>query len=124
MKSNYYEKQAKKLWGKTPAYREYEEKAKDRTAEDQDRISADMMAIFCEFGQAKDRPADSDEAQKLVKKLQDFITEHYYACTDEILAGLGEAYGCGGEFTVNINTSAGEGSAEYAAEAIRIYCNK
>ncbi len=31
---------------------------------------------------------DSDTAQRLVKKLQDYITEHFYHCTDEILAGL------------------------------------
>ena len=124
MKIDTYEKQARELWGDTPAYKEYEEKAKGRTAEDQDRIAADMMAIFCELGQIKDQPADSDKAQKLVKKLQGFITDHYYTCTDEILAGLGEAYGCGGEFTKNINAAAGEGSAEFAAEAISIYCNK
>lgn len=117
-----YEKQAKELWGETPAYKEYEEKAKGRTADDQNRIAADMMGIFCEFGKIKKKPADSDEAQKLVRKLQDFITEHYYTCTDEILAGLGEAYGSGGEFTKNINAAAGNGTAEYAADAIKTYC--
>ena len=124
MKLDTYEKQARELWGDTPAYKEYEEKAKCRTAEDQDRIAADMMAIFCELGQIKDQPAGSDEAQKLVRKLQDFITEHYYTCTDEILAGLGEAYGFGGEFTKNINAAAGNGTAEYAADAIKVYCNR
>ena len=36
--------------------------------------------------------ADSAEAQALVAKLQAHITENYYTCTDEILAGLGRKY--------------------------------
>lgn len=115
-----YEKKAKKLWGDTPAYREYEEKTKAYTQEDHKAIADRMMAIFGEFGAMKDRPAASDDAQALVRKLQDFITEHYYTCTDEILASLGEAYGSGGEFTKNINAAAGEGTAEFAARAIGI----
>ena len=124
MKLDEYEKQARELWGDTSAFKEYEEKAKSRTADDQSRIAEDMMEIFREFGQIKDQSADSDEVQKLVRKLQVFITEHYYTCTDEILAGLGEAYGCGGEFTKNINKAGGDGTAEYAAEAIKVYCNR
>lgn len=34
--------------------------------------------------------ADSVEAQNLEKCLQNHITESYYPCTDEILAGLGQ----------------------------------
>ena len=44
--------------------------------------------------------------------------------TDEFLAGLGEAYGSGGDFTKNINAAAGEGAAEFAAKAIKSYCRK
>lgn len=121
---NEYEKQAKTLWGDTPAYREYEEKTKGYTQEDHKAIADDLMAIFKEFGKIKDQAADSAAASALVVKLQDFITDHYYTCTDEILAGLGEAYGNGGEFTRNINVAAGEGAAEFAAGAIKAYCGK
>ena len=38
----------------------------------------------------KDEGPDSSEAQDLVKKLQNYITENYYHCTNEILAGLGQ----------------------------------
>lgn len=119
-----YEKKAKKLWGDTAAYKEYEEKTKDYTQEDHKVIADDMMSIFGELGAIKDQSASSDEAQALVRKLQNFITIHYYTCTDEILAGLGEAYGSGGEFTKNINAAAGEGTAEFAARAIKSYCGK
>jgi hypothetical protein len=50
------------------------------------------MAIFAEFAACKDGGASTDsvEAQALVAKLQAHITENYYTCTDEILAGLGK----------------------------------
>ena len=61
--------------------------------------------------------ADSVEAQALVAKLQAHITANFYACTDEILAGLGKMYACDERFKKNIDKS-GEGTAEYASEAI------
>ena len=49
---------------------------------------------------------DSDTAQRLVKKLQDYITEHFYHCTDEILAGLGQMYvGDGDSKTTSTNAA-------------------
>jgi hypothetical protein len=80
------------------------------------------MDIFREFGQIRDREPSCAEAQALVGKLRDFISEHYYRCTKEILAGLGQAYGSGGEFTENIDRAAGEGTGAFAAAAIRSYC--
>ena len=119
-----YEKQAKKIWEDTPAYKEYEEKTKGYTKEDHNGIADEMMAIFGEFGDMRDQSAASNEAQALVRKLQDFITAHYYTCTDVVLSGLGEAYGCGGDFTKNINAATGDGTAEFAAQAIKYYCGK
>ena len=41
-----------------------------------------------------------------------------------ILAGLGQAYGSGGDFTRNINAAAGPGAAEFAAAAVGAYCER
>ena len=38
-----YENQAKKLWGDTPAYREYEEKTKGYTQEDHKSIADGIL---------------------------------------------------------------------------------
>ena len=57
-----------------------------------------------------------------VKKLQEFITEHYYNCSKVILNQLGQMYGAGGAFTENINAAGGAGAAEFAQKAIEIYC--
>ena len=117
-----YAAQAKAAWGTTPAYKEYEEKSKGRTKEDNLKIHQGMIDIFEEFGRIRNTDPASEEAQVMVKKLQDYITEHMYTCTKEILGGLGMMYGGGGDFTTNINKMGGEGTAEFASRAIEIYC--
>ena len=64
------------------------------TKEKWEEANDGMMAIFSEFAacRASGASADSDEARALVAKLQAHITENYYTCTDEILAGLGKMY--------------------------------
>ena len=117
-----YAKEAKAAWGNTPEYKEFEEKDKNRTPKDNENMAALMMEIFKEFGRIKDQDPASDKAQALVKQLQDFITEHFYTCTNQILSGLGKMYSAGGDFTTNIDKAGGEGTAKFADEAIQIYC--
>lgn len=81
-----------------------------------------LMAIFSEFGKQKEAdPADA-AVQALVKKLQDYISQHYYTCSKEILASLGTMYAAGGSMTQNIDAAGGDGTAEFAAKAIQVYC--
>ena len=112
-------------WGKTSAYREHEQKTKNYTKEKWAEANDGLMAIFAEFAACKDSgaEADSDEAQAIVAKLQVYITANYYTCTDEILAGLGKMYVCDERFKKNIDKY-GEGTAEFAAEGIRIHVEK
>ena len=117
-----YARQAKASWGTTPAYKEYEEKSRGRTKEETLKIHQDMIDIFAEFGQIRDADPASEDAQAMAKKLQDYITEHMYTCTKEILSGLGKMYAGGGDFTTNIDKIGGEGTAVFASQAIEIYC--
>ncbi len=117
-----YAAQAKASWGATPAYKEYEERAKGRTKEDDKKIYQGMIDIFAGFGAVRNTDSASETAQAQVKKLQAYITEHMYTCTKEILGGLGKMYAAGGEFTKNIDSYGGEGTADFAAKAIEIYC--
>ena len=119
-----YAAQAKASWGQTEAYKEFEEKEKGRTKEQFNQIAEGMMALFTEFGLMlkEGKSADSKEVQEQVQKLQDYITEHFYTCTKEILSGLGKMYNGGGSMTENINKYGGEGTADFAAEAIKIFC--
>lgn len=118
-----YAAQAKASWGETPEYREYEQKAKGRTPNQQQAINTQMMNIFAEFGKIRHEEPSVEEAQKLAGKLQDFITENFYTCSKEILVSLGRMYAGGGAFTDNIDNVGGVGTAEFAHRAIEIYCN-
>ena len=119
-----YAKRAKEQWDETPEYKEYEEKAKNWTKEDEMKMEDEFMQIFVEFGAVKDSDPASDVVQALVKKLQDYITEQFYTCSDKILAGLGKMYSGGGELTENIDKVGGIGTAEFTDKAIEIYCMK
>ena len=120
-----YETEARERYGNTTAYREHEHKTKNYTKEKWAEINAVMMSIFAEFGSCKDSgaSADSAEVQELVAKLKTYITEHYYTCTDEILAGLGKMYVADERFKKNIDKY-GEGTAEFAADAIVVFCQE
>lgn len=119
-----YATQAKASWGNTPEYREFEEKSKNRTAQEEQTISTQMMGIFAEFGTMLKLDPSAEKVQSQVKKLQDFITENFYNCSDEILYSLGSMYVNGGDFTENIDMTGGKGTAEFVFKAITIYCNK
>ena len=80
------------------------------------------MEIFKEFGQLLAANPGEAPVQAQVKKLQDYITEHFYTCTNEILSGLGKMYVSGGSMTENIDKAGGKGTAEFVSEAIEIYC--
>ena len=118
-----YAAQAKASWGTTTAYKEFEEKSKGRTREEDKKIYQGMIDIFAEFGAIRNTDPASGDAQALVRKLRDYITAHMYTCTKEILSGLGKMYASGGDFTKNINSYGGEGTAEFASQAIEIYCS-
>ena len=117
-----YAAQAKAYWGKTPAYKEFEEKSRGRTKEEDKKIYQGIIDIFGEFGQIRNTEPSSKDAQALVKKLQDYITEHMYTCTKKILSSLGKMYAGGGDLTKNIDSYGGEGTAEFTHQAIEIYC--
>ena len=119
-----YTKKAKESWGTTDAYKEYEEKSRGRSKDETMDISRQLMEIFKEFGAVKDKDPASEEAMALVKKLQDHISAHFYTCTDQILAGLGKMYAAGGEFTENIDSCGGKGTAAFASAAIEGYCRE
>lgn len=119
-----YSECAKEQWGQTAEYKEFEEKTKDWTEADEAAVTDEFMQIFVEFGQMKELSPSDELVQIQVKKLQDYITEHFYTCSNTILNGLGRMYGGGGDLTENIDDACGTGTAEFACKAIDIYCNE
>ena len=117
-----YSAQAKAMWGKTDAYKEFEQKSKGRTREDEKGLGNDLMSLFTELGKFRAQDPGSEAVQLWVAQLQNFITEHYYTCTKPILKGLGEMYAGGGSMTENIDKAGGSGTGEFAKKAIDIFC--
>ena len=118
-----YKQEAKEKWGETTAYKEHAQKTKDYSKDKWNNLAGEMDGIFKEFAVCMNNgeTPDSDEAQSLVKKLQSHITENYYHCTNEILAGLGQMYVADERFRNNIDKHA-LGTAEFVSRAIEVYC--
>ena len=118
-----YADEVKARWGNTEAYRESEEKTYKMSGAEKQSALDGMEFIMAEFGESKKKgfTPESEAAQGLCKKLQQFITDNFYTCTKEILAGLGEMYVLDERFRNNIDKN-GDGTAEFIRDALRIYC--
>ncbi len=118
-----HKQEVKEKWGNTDAYKEHARKTADYSKEKWNSLTDALNGIFKDFAQCmqEGNKPDSDEAQALVETLQKHITENYYHCTNEILAGLGQMYICDERFKLNID-SHGDGTAQFASEAIETYC--
>ena len=122
-KMDEYAKQAKEQWGTSEAYKEFEQKSKNRTEEDDKKLSREFESLFLELGRMREEEPSSQQVQNQIEKIQSFITKHLYTCTPNILLGLGKMYAGGGQLTENIDRAAGEGTAEFAYRAIAYYVN-
>ena len=115
---NKYAEEVRQRWGSTDAYKESQQRNTDFS-----QAASLLDAVFEEFAEL-DRSGISpdDEAAKIqVEKLQRCITENFYTCTNEILAGLGQMYVVDERFKNNIDKH-GEGTAEFVSQCIKSYC--
>ena len=118
-----YRQEAKDRWGSTAAWQAFEQKEAAAPAQQQD-AAAQLMALLAQFGTLRSCAPQDAAVQEKVAALQAFITEHFYPCTDEILAGLGQMYAADERFRTNIDAAGGNGCAVFAAQAIAAYCAK
>ena len=123
-KMDQYLSKAKERWELTEAWREFEEKCAGRSADAQKDLGEQLMDIFAGLGALRGEEPGSEAVQQTIAQLQQFITDHYYTCTKEILRELGEMYAAGDVMTDNIDTAGGPGTAALARDAIEIYCGK
>lgn len=117
-----YAEEAKKKWGKTDAYKEFETKTAGKNTAQMKDTGDRLMDIFRQFGEIRHLSPASPEAQALVSQLQNFISDNYYTCTKQILFGLGQMYAAGDEMNENIDKAGGEGTGAFTRDAITIYC--
>jgi hypothetical protein len=119
-KNNDYSTEIKEKWGNTNEYKEYEERSKNRTKQEFEDINDRFMNIFSEIGKLKYLSVEDENVQGKIKELQQFISENYYTCTNEILYSLGQMYVNDERFRKNIDKNV-KGTAEFINSAIIVY---
>lgn len=87
-----YAEEAKKRWGNTEAFGAFEKKTAGYKDGDFAASNDKLMQVFKEFAAVRKAGAESSEAAAVAAKLQKTITDNFYPCTDEILAGLADMY--------------------------------
>lgn len=115
---NKYAEEVRQRWGSTDAYKESQQRNTDFS-----QAASLLDAVFEEFAEL-DRSGISpdDEAAKIqVERLQQCITDNFYTCKNEILAGLGQMYAADVRFKNYIDKH-GEGTAEFVSQCIKSYC--
>lgn len=116
-----YAREAQARWGETDAWKESREKERGRSGKKQAELDEAANALFRRFAAAREGSPASPEAQAAVREWQMFLSANYYACTREILAGLGEMYRGDPRFRANLDRF-GSGTADFMAAAIAEYC--
>jgi DNA-binding transcriptional MerR regulator len=118
-----YAARARAAWGESPEWQDYEARRKGRTREDERAMGEALMRLFSPFGRMAAEGADPacEEAAAQARRIQNYISDHFYACSDEVFLQLGRTYGSGGDFTRNIDAAAGDGAGAFAMRAIEAY---
>jgi len=118
-----YRAEAEARWGQTAEYRAFAQKEAARTSQQDDAVMMAAGEIFAAFASLAAAGADpaAAEAQSLAKRWQDCITENWYPCTKQVLAGLGRMYICDERFQKNLDAY-GAGTAQFMHDAIAAYC--
>ncbi len=122
---NNYNNEVINKWRQTNIYKEYSNKTKNYSSSKWDEVNNGLNHIFIEFAEClkNNLSFNSTYVQNLVIKLQNYITNNYYTCTNELLKNLGEMYISDERFTNNIDKY-GKGTAEFVHIAIKNYCKK
>ncbi len=115
------QKQAEEKYGNTKEYKEFKEKNNTETQNKKSGI--ELMDIFKKLGALKHLSPEDEQVQALINELQQHISIRYYTCSDEMLFKLANLY-VTEAFKVNIDREAGEGTANFTLEAIKVYCNR
>lgn len=118
-----YAAEVKERWGNTKAYGEWQQKAKGKTKQELKETEERFLALFAQIGSLKNHSPEEEIVIKKVREIQNFITENYYTCTDEIFKGLGEMYAADERMKKNIDQAGGEGTAEFVKQVISKYYN-
>ena len=74
------------------------------------------------LGKLRELDPSDGAVQEKVKDLRDYISEHYYTCSNEMLLSLGGMYCDDERFKRNIDKAGGDGTAVFVSRAIERFC--
>ena len=116
-----FAEEARQRWSQTDAYQEYAKRQKGKGADEQKEAGKGLMELLAAFGSMQDLPPEDERVQQQVAQLQAYITEHFYTCIPEVLAGLGSMYVSDERMKARIDEAGGAGTAETASRAISAF---
>ncbi len=118
-----YAEEARLRWRNTDAYKQSKQKTMHYTEKDWEAVKTQSANIFNAFASCMNREDEDIDTDDLVKEWQDYITNNFYDCTDEILSGLADIYVTDERFKKNIDKY-GTGLAEFISKCIKSYLSR
>lgn len=115
-----YADEARARWGGTDAWRQSEERTARLDENGWAAQAEEMNTVLRKAATLRHSDPAGPEARALVQEWQAFISGHYYDCTNEILAGLGQLYTEDERFRKHLDRF-GEGTASFLSAAIAAY---
>lgn len=98
-----------------------EDKLKNYTSEDLNKINKDAENIYNQFINNMEKEVSDPIIQGLVSDWKNHISNNYYECNNDMLLKLGKMYVSDEKFKNNIDKNK-KGVASYISEAIEYYC--
>lgn len=101
------------------AFMQFKTRANDYTDEQWAEIEQKLLTCFSDIGRAADGEADA-----CIDRFKDFIEEHFYPCTREMLLGYACMFGGTGILGRQVDALSGPDTAVRARRAIERYCQR
>ena len=123
-----YRSEVLKRWGDTHSFKEYEAAFLSQPKEDQrnqlERFLSVSKDTFEKLARFQNQSPSCQEVQQIVKEWQQYISESFYKCDNQILLYLGQLYTSDERFSNYINGFSSGNLASFFSEAINIFCSK
>ena len=129
-----YRSEVLERWGDTDSFKEYESifssKSRRSQTEQMERFYSAAQSIFEKLAlheklaQFQAQSPACQEVQQIVKEWQQYISESFYKCDNQILLCLGQLYISDERFSNYINGFSSGNLASFFSEAINIFCAK
>lgn len=115
-----YAQEARQRWGETPEWEAFS--SRQATPQQEQAALEGAEAIFADFAALAAQGADpaQEAAQALTAKWREHISESYFPCSREVLAGLGKLYLADARFQQYLD-GFGPGTARLMHDAIAVY---